>query len=474
MQRFRMTELALAVLGMSFAAVPALAQTWAAIEAADDGGARASICPVGEEGSDDFVCFRLECTALEPLHFTLDVAGRDAVGDGLAVAVGVDGGDVGVLNFTPVEAAGSTRLTAPFDPRIHEDMVDLLQRGLRASLTLDWPSGPEEVPMGLTGSSDSLFTVLNTCPRPALPVDDPGSLVLEEVVAACDDLGGIVTLEPGFERREDLDGDGREDLVIDYAAAACSESATLNCGTGGCTVGFYLARDDGFTRMFADVVRGYEVVPGGFLALDLNGSDCGLYGFEACRKVFDIAGDAPVLVEEIGGPDAETMALASADAAETEAEAEPEAAPVAAAVTEATEAEPETGTEPAPLVVAATEGADVETDTTAAVADVPEEAPDTTAVEAVAEAEPVAEPATEAAAEDDTLTIAAVTPEASPVEPTPSSTATEAGTDAAMAASESDDDGPTSRHDAGPAPAVPLTAEWRGDGTLILPEVVLQ
>ncbi|MEZ5720263.1 MAG: hypothetical protein R3D59_00225 [Paracoccaceae bacterium] len=93
-------------------------------------------------------------------------------------------------------------------------------------------------------------------------------------MADCGELGGTVAMETGFERNEDLDGDGRDDVVIDYAAAACSESPTLNCSTGGCTVGFFLARDEGYVRMFSDVIRGYEVFPGGFLALDLHGTAC--------------------------------------------------------------------------------------------------------------------------------------------------------------------------------------------------------
>ena len=66
-----------------------MAQAWGVTEAAGDGGARATICLVGQEGTDDFLCFRLECTALEPMHFSLDVAGRGVATDALAVSVGV-------------------------------------------------------------------------------------------------------------------------------------------------------------------------------------------------------------------------------------------------------------------------------------------------------------------------------------------------------------------------------------------------
>lgn len=508
MQRIRFFQFALAALATAFAAAltatPVQAQVWT-VKEPGGGAASAQICPVGEEGSANFLCFRLECTTLEPLHFVLDVAGRSTATEDLAVTVGVDGGDAGVLTFAPHPATGYTRYTAGFDPRVHGQMVDLLERGLRASLAIDWPDGRQDVEMGLSGSADSLLTAMRTCPEPALPVDNPASLVLGEVVEACAELGGTVAMEPGFERREDLDGDGREDVVIDYAAAACSKSATLNCGSGGCTVGFFLARDEGYTRMFADVIRGYEVFPGGFLALDLHGTACGLYGFEACRKVFDIAGDSPVLVEEIAGPEAETMTVARVEAPEgTVAPADADAGADAAqdvgedtgdkdtgeeVTGEEVTGEEGTGEDAGVAVVAVTEGVKVEPEGVAAPpqapagAPVPEAAPaapeiagETGGVAAGAEAAPSgSEPAVVAtpapASEGENLALAAVAPEAAPPVPTPAPPA-DSGGDAGvvLAAASGEDEGPTSRHDAGPAPAVPADARFRGDGTLVVPD----
>jgi len=518
MPHFRLVQIALATLATVFTATltttPARAQVWT-VDEPGAGVASAHICPLGEEGTDDFLCFRLECTTLEPLHFVLDIAGRDATREDLAVTVGVDGGDVGVLTFSPHPATGYTRYSASYDPRLHDEMVNLLERGLRASLAIDWPEGRQDVAMGLTGSADSLLTAMRTCPKPAPPVENPTSLALGEVVAACSDLGGTVAMEPGFERREDLDGDGRKDIVIDYAAAACSEAPTLNCGSGGCTVGFFLARDEGYVRMFSDVIRGYEVFPGGFLALDLHGTACGLYGFEACRKVFDVAGDSPVLVEEIAGPEAETMTVAKAGAAAAEdteegaaegagenaLEAEGEdAGALVVAVTEGVTVEPEPGateggTEPGAAEGGTEQGAAVAPPAPEAAPVVPglgESSPDGAAPDSAAPASEA--PATEAppteTPEDENVAVAALTPEAAPTpEPTPSPAPTPSPTPAAepmadaggnadavptAAAGGDDEEGPTSRHDAGPAPAVPADARFRGDGTRVLPEETAQ
>ena len=213
-------------------------------------------------------------------------------------------------------------------------------------------------------------------------------------------------------------------------------------------------------------------------AVDLNGTACDLYGFEACRKVFDIAGDSPVLVEEIGGPDAEAMAVAGVAGAEAALEAD---------------------TEPEPVVVAVTEGVVVELETAGPETDIPAETPVAAVPDAPAEAtvaaalDPVTAPVVvaegdevggeagpEVATEQETLTIAAVSPDvAVPAEPVPPAAGADEGPEgteeaAASETDNADEDGPTSRHDAGPAPAVPATAAFRGDGTLILPDVALQ
>ena len=69
-------------------------------------------------------------------------------------------------------------------------------------------------------------------------------------------------------------------MISKYLQLKLTKHGFVNGSPGQATaltlaaVGFFLARDAGFTRMFADVIRGYEVVPGGFLALDLHGTAC--------------------------------------------------------------------------------------------------------------------------------------------------------------------------------------------------------
>lgn len=288
---------------------PAMAQGWIMVDTEGAGGAGAQVC--GDE--PDAPCFRVTCENDSPLHFDIALFGAAAAGleGDVPVELRVDGRAAALILFTAgTPSDGMTTLAAPYDPRLHGALIDQLRRGSRAELEIRAPSGAIVTPVSLRGSSKALGAVMDTCPVPEVPLDDPASVVLGEIVHACGQLGGSVVMEPGFERREDLDGDGREDVVIDYAAAVCSEMASLYCGSGGCTVGFFLARDEGFERIFDGVIRGYTAKPDGLLALDLHGTACGLYGFEACRKVFRISDDSFALVDEIAGTAAEAAQAA--------------------------------------------------------------------------------------------------------------------------------------------------------------------
>lgn len=297
----------------ALAAEPAAAQGWTMVDTEGTGGAGAAVCAAPAAEGDEPPCFRFTCENDNPLHYELALFGPAAAGqpEELAVEVQIDGRASGLLLFARgTEADGITDFAAPFDPRLQRALIDALRRGSRAELSIQSPTDPIAVPLSLRGSSKALGAVMETCPMPEVPLNDPAAVVLDEIVRQCGSLGGSVSMEPGFERREDLDGDGREDVVIDYAAAVCSEMASLYCGSGGCTVGFFLSRDEGYERIFDGVIRGYTSKPEGLLALDLHGTACGLYGFEACRKVFRISDDSFALVEEIAGARAEAAQTA--------------------------------------------------------------------------------------------------------------------------------------------------------------------
>ncbi|OIP84903.1 MAG: hypothetical protein AUK37_05120 [Rhodobacterales bacterium CG2_30_65_12] len=323
---YRIALILLIFAGWAGFTTPAVAQGWGMVDTEGAGGAGAYVCAEPGAAGDSAPCFRVTCENDAALHYEIALFSdaSPSLADQIAVELRVDGRASGLLLFqTGAQTEGMASLSAPFDPRLHGALIEQLRKGNRAGLVIQNPAGAIVVPLSLRGSSKSLGAVMEACPLPEVPLDDPAAMVLDEIVRACGQLEGSVAMEPGFERHEDLDGDGRDDVVIDYAAAVCSEMASLYCGSGGCTVGFFLARGEGFSKIFDGVIRGYTAQPGGLLALDLHGTACGLYGFEACRKVFRIADDSFALVEEIAGIAAQ--AAQAADRAAARAEAEPKA-----------------------------------------------------------------------------------------------------------------------------------------------------
>ena len=271
-------------------------------------------------------CLALGCTDGGVLRWWLDLP--EAAQGSRAVQVEVDGRAAGALAFARLDET-APRYVAPFHPEDDAELIARLKAGSGARLTLS----PDEAPLALSlrGSSRSLAGVLEACPQPVLPTADPEARVLGEITAACARLGGEVSVEPGFVRAEDLDGDGRGDIVLDHAAAVCSALASLGCSSGGCTVSFWLARDPGYMGVFSGMIRGYAVEPGGILALDLHGTACGVFGFEPCRKRYDVTGDELRLVETLTGAAAlaaiEGGAAAGAPPEELAAEPAPLAPP---------------------------------------------------------------------------------------------------------------------------------------------------
>ncbi|PID36548.1 MAG: hypothetical protein CR993_04130 [Rhodobacterales bacterium] len=298
---------------LTLLALPVMAQGWGVVEEGER--VRAEVC-AGE------ICLGFGCIGA-PLGF--EVAGAEG-----EVSLAVDGRAAGVLRLENGRAL--------FDPDLDAGLIRALRYGNRLRLT-----APDQEPRDfrLTGSNRAISRALATCPRAAIPLTDPGRKVLAEITRDCAALGGEIGMEPGFVRYDDLDGDGVRDIVIDYAAAVCSRRPSLHCTAGGCRVGGYLARGEVYVPLFTEILRGYEVGAEG-LTLDLEGTACGLYSFEACRKRYGIEGDALVL-RELLSEEAEEAPAAEPEAEpepepETVAEPEPEAEPVAPPVTPATPA----------------------------------------------------------------------------------------------------------------------------------------
>ena len=76
--------------------------------------------------------------------------------------------------------------------------------------------------------------------------------------------GSGVTFAPGTVRKLDLNGDGRDDYIVDLREAECAGRPAAFCGTGGWSLDILVALRGGrFRTVFSDRVREYELLPPG-------------------------------------------------------------------------------------------------------------------------------------------------------------------------------------------------------------------
>ena len=105
--------------------------------------------------------------------------------------------------------------------------------------------------------------------------------------------GSGVTFAPGTVHKLDLNGDGRDDYIVDLREAECAGRPAVFCGTGGCSLDILVALRGGrFRTVFSDRVREYELLPPGrgirSIRFQLHGAYCGSYGNPSCPRTHRI------------------------------------------------------------------------------------------------------------------------------------------------------------------------------------------
>jgi hypothetical protein len=132
---------------------------------------------------------------------------------------------------------------------------------------------------------------------PAAAQDFPKGIqeALERHKTYCLDHGGTaVTFDRNAVRKIDLNGDGREDYILDMQDTVCEEARHIYCGTGGCVVEILIAQRDGsYTSIFSDTIHRYEIKPGRgvrTIRFSLHGGYCGKHGPSPCTKTRRITG----------------------------------------------------------------------------------------------------------------------------------------------------------------------------------------
>lgn len=289
---------------------PALAQGWSAEGGVGTGTASAVSCLPGEDGQETSMCLLLGCRTGEAPRLTLDLPGT-ALPDAMAVRIEVDGTLAAQLELRR-DAEGTTH-GAPLAEQA--GLVEAMRGGRLAAIRV---AGGEvrldyELPLG--GSRSAIDSTLAACasmggaaaqgplgPDPDLgrTSEDPEADAIALAMPECGIVGGSFAVEEGFARRQDVDGDGIADLLLDWGALRC-DGLPQYCGTGGCTQEIWLGAEEGPWRLLlSDLLLAVEVTEPGHLSLLRDGGFCGLSGAEVCRD--DYVVEDGLLVPLGGGP----------------------------------------------------------------------------------------------------------------------------------------------------------------------------
>jgi len=117
---------------------------------------------------------------------------------------------------------------------------------------------------------------------PALADDYPAevSAVIAGARKYCEDNGGKFAATPAAVRKAALNGDSRDDYIVDLNEASCDGVGGAFCGTGGCEISILVATPSGrFVTVFNNQVLDYEILSETHaMKFQLHGSYCGGHG----------------------------------------------------------------------------------------------------------------------------------------------------------------------------------------------------
>ena len=94
---------------------------------------------------------------------------------------------------------------------------------------------------------------------PAHAEDTPEDIaeIIAEAAQVCRKAGGNPVTAPIL-RGDDLNGDGHNDWIADFAKFKCTGAENPTCNPHGCTLQIYLGYGDGWELVFEDFVKAYK------------------------------------------------------------------------------------------------------------------------------------------------------------------------------------------------------------------------
>lgn len=268
----------------------ALAQgPWSFAAAQGDRPAEALVCPFAAE---DYLCLHVTCRS-GALAWGLSASNGD-FGDNTQLQIGVDGDMLGTVDLaTAPHADGSSfAFEAPLDPDQHAAWLSAHMGGEIG--TMIFTMGEDTGARGFTlkGSSRALSQVQSACSSRPAGGDASSGISEAAIIAEAEaDCGMGLGADAGFVTRADLNGDGIEDLVLNYGLARCGGGYSYYCGSAGCLAAFWLATGPGaYVRAFTGNIYDFRLGDGGTITLSLHGSSCGGAGADTCERAFRFDG----------------------------------------------------------------------------------------------------------------------------------------------------------------------------------------
>lgn len=157
------------------------------------------------------------------------------------------------------------------------------------------------------------------------PTNRPAAVEAEfsEARATCRESGGTARFEtgggkdePAFETRIDLNGDGKEDYILDYTGLSCDSRSGdfINpglCGSAGCPLAIFVSGPGGYRAAPVGHVQGWEInraTNPPRLRLGLHGSACGQVGADTCYQDWGWNGRAFARLGSAGSGASSTVA----------------------------------------------------------------------------------------------------------------------------------------------------------------------
>jgi hypothetical protein len=146
------------------------------------------------------------------------------------------------------------------------------------------------------------FLTASAVPAIAQAAEPPDNIAeaIAEAARACKDMDGTPNTDAVL-KTEDLNGDGGEDWIADYAKMKCEGGINPLCSDAGCTIQIYFWDGEAsWDVVFEDFVRSYKFGKSGgkrMLNVTTSGLPCNKPVTETCKYNYRLEKDAVVPVE---------------------------------------------------------------------------------------------------------------------------------------------------------------------------------